>query len=122
MTNPNKTGLPYGSGSIQYRGNRWWITYRDRDNNVVSENSGSDRIADARLLLAERALAAAWARVERIKAVRNEAEIEATKAAARANRKRDDQAHDGPQPGSRGGSVRGNPARSPKRDSKKGRR
>jgi hypothetical protein len=60
-TNPGR--LPYGCGSIQRRGNVWWMIYRDAEGKTVQESSKTAELADARRMLAERALIALRAKV-----------------------------------------------------------
>jgi hypothetical protein len=65
----NPSGLPYGCGSIQMRGRTWWMIYRDGEGRVVQENCQTEDQDAARVLVAERALATAQARVAELERI-----------------------------------------------------
>jgi hypothetical protein len=65
--------LPYGFGSIQKRRRTYWMIFTNADGNKVQENSHSEEPEIARLMLAERALKTAKAKVAALKAIINEA-------------------------------------------------
>jgi hypothetical protein len=59
----NPGGLPYGAGSMQIRGTKWWLIYRDFTGKVVQESSHTADQNEARRMLLERALRTAEARL-----------------------------------------------------------
>jgi hypothetical protein len=70
--------IPYGTGSIQQRGNVWWMIYRDVDGTTIQENARTTDRAEARRLLAKRALVNLQARVRALKAIIKEQPIKVT--------------------------------------------
>src|SRR5881394_1046374 len=69
----NPSGMPYGTGSIQIRGNAWWMIYRDTEGRTIQENTRTEDIDVARKMLAARALETARAKVAALEAILNEA-------------------------------------------------
>jgi hypothetical protein len=69
----NPSGLPYGTGSFQLRGRSYWIMYRDAEGRTVQENAKTGDAGIARLMVAERALVTARAKVAALEAIFNEA-------------------------------------------------
>jgi hypothetical protein len=66
--------LPRGFGSIQKRRRTYWMIFTDSTGKTVQENSRSDCPEVARLMLAERALETAEAKVRTLKAIIHEAQ------------------------------------------------
>jgi hypothetical protein len=69
----NPSGLPYGCGSIQMRGKTWWAIYRDGEGRTIQENTKTDDQNIARLMVTERALETARAKVSALEAIIHEA-------------------------------------------------
>lgn len=78
----NFSGIPYGSGSVQMRGSKYWLIYRDVEGRCIQENSYTDDVAIARRMLADRALIAARAKVEALEAIVNEGQDSRSRAGA----------------------------------------
>ena len=111
---PNPGGLPRGAGSMQMRGAKWWLLFRDEHGRLVQRNSGTADAAEARRLLANAALRVLAARAKEIRRIAYGGETE-TKTRARAGKRY------GAQPAGdrtglriRGGSVRHDAARGAK--------
>jgi len=64
--------MPYGTGSIQMRGNCWWLMYRDTEGRTIQENSRTADQNAARRMLAERAIVTLEARLAVLRAVLHE--------------------------------------------------
>jgi|AmaraimetP72IA01_FD_contig_31_8322941_length_3684_multi_16_in_0_out_0_2 hypothetical protein len=96
--------LPYGSGSVRKRKDVYWLFYRDPEGRIIQETSHTSDYASAMVMLIDRALVTAQARVAVLRAAREEA-----KAAATATG-RDEALNRGEQ-GARRGSVRADAAR-----------
>ena len=72
----NPSGLPYGAGSFQKRGASLWIIYRDVEGRTIQYNAKTTDPAIARLMVAEKALDAARARVAALEAIFDEAKAQ----------------------------------------------
>ena len=111
---PNPGGLPRGAGSMQMRGAKWWLLFRDEHGHLVQQNSGTADADEARRLLAKAALRVLEARAKEIRRVAYDGE---TKAETRSRAGK----HQGAQPldrstrlGARSRSVRGDSTSSTK--------
>jgi hypothetical protein len=63
------TRLPWGFGSLQKRRANWWMVYRDAQDVMVQENSGTDNREEALRMLAKRALERVAVRVAVLKTI-----------------------------------------------------
>lgn len=87
ITSVNKFDIPYGTGSLQQRGNVWWMIFRTFDGAVVQENSRTTDCGEARRLLAKRALVTLRARITALQAIIRETPKPARTAAADSGKK-----------------------------------
>jgi hypothetical protein len=71
MTTHNPGGLPYGSGSLQKRGLKWWAIYMDANGVKIQVSTKTDDLDEARRFLAARALEVARARVAALESIVN---------------------------------------------------
>jgi hypothetical protein len=111
-TNPG--GLPRGAGSMQMRGAKWWLLFRDEHGRLIQRNSGTADADEARRLLAKAALRVLAARAKEIRRIAYGGE---TEAEARTRSGKDygaQRAGDRPGLRIRGRSVRPNSARGAK--------
>ena len=69
LPNTNPSGLPYGTGSIQMRGTKWWMIFRDPEGRVIQESSYTDDQDTARRMLACRAIVTLEARLAMLREV-----------------------------------------------------
>jgi|SRR5215471_5092131 len=81
-----KRSLPYGSGSIQFRGAVWWLVYRDANGKVIQENSLTADADEALRMLVSRSTATLRARIDQLEAIANEPAPKATGQGQRAPR------------------------------------
>src|SRR5262249_17107213 len=107
---PNPAGLPHGAGSMQIRGAVWWLIYRDKDGRTHQESSGTSDRAEARRLLAEKALDRARYVVLILERIAHGKEETASRKQPRKSH-RAQPAHPGARFGASGRSVRPNSAR-----------
>ena len=66
--------LPRGFGSLQKRRRTYWMIFTNAEGRKVQKNSHTDQPEVARLMLAERALETAEAKVRTLKAIIHEAQ------------------------------------------------
>jgi hypothetical protein len=76
----NQSGMPYGTGSLQMRGTKWWIVFRDAEGRGIQENTRTEDFNAALRMLAERALETARARVAALEKIVDETEGAGTPA------------------------------------------
>jgi len=69
----NPTRLPYGAGSLHFRGQSWWMIQRIEDR-VVQLSAQTDDLAEARRKLAQRAVKDFKLRLKQLEAIANGAE------------------------------------------------
>lgn len=105
--NKNPSGLPYGAGSIQVRGNVWWMIYRDTEGRVIQENTRTEDQDVARRMLAARALETLRAKIAVLEAILNEDPAQKKgRAAARGGKAGADTGHAGSRKAVRGDAAR----------------
>ena len=63
--------LPWGFGSMQWKGRVWQLTWRDPEGKVHYDGSGTADAAEAQRIMAERALPRARAMVEQLERIAN---------------------------------------------------
>jgi hypothetical protein len=61
--------LPWGMGSMSFRGSVWWLTYRDAAGKIHYDNSGTDDAKEAQRIMAVRALPRAKAMVAKLERI-----------------------------------------------------
>jgi hypothetical protein len=66
-----RPSLPWGHGSASWHGRVWWLTYRTPTGKLMHENAETDDPAEARRLLAQKALPRARAAVAELERIAN---------------------------------------------------
>src|SRR5215831_6479468 len=95
---PNPGGLPRGAGSMQMRGAKWWLLFRDEHGRLVQRNSGTADADEARRLLAKAALRVLAARAKEVRRIAYGGETEAETRSGAAE-------HHGAQPADHGARL-----------------
>jgi hypothetical protein len=72
----NPSGMPYGAGSIQVRGNNFWMIYRDGEGNIQQENTWTTSREEARKTLAVKAIETLEFRIASLREIVDEPPIE----------------------------------------------
>lgn len=75
--------LPWGFGSMAFKGAVWWLTWRDENNQVHYDNSGTADAAEAQRIMAQKALPRAQAMLAQLERIANGEETYQGKGAAR---------------------------------------